>query len=275
MIRILAFSDIHNNLTCVDKLISQVSGEKFDCVVVAGDIGNQTAPTFFEKLSVLPFPICYVYGNWDSKLSYNTKFSDNSIHLHQNIQEIGGYYVVGFSGCPAHWGHNPIYIDKKKQLESNYSATLSAHREIKRKIKEKKRGVDALTELEDSKDFRDYLHAKKTLIGEINHENKRALAALLVDEKQVDMRKVIIVTHERLTKITDYFPEPPLLTLFGHLHKYSFKQWRDCTFINISHLDNQPSSFKQKPKRATPGNYCIITIENGAITSEQVDLIHL
>src|ERR1700709_530909 len=71
--RLLAFSDIHHNLVAVRKLRA-MEKNSFDAVVVAGDIGGESADRFFEILETFKCPVVYVYGNWDSKLSYKRNF---------------------------------------------------------------------------------------------------------------------------------------------------------------------------------------------------------
>jgi predicted phosphodiesterase len=47
--RILAISDIHNNVACIRKLRSQESNQ-FDVVAIAGDIGGHRAAEIFAVL---------------------------------------------------------------------------------------------------------------------------------------------------------------------------------------------------------------------------------
>jgi predicted phosphodiesterase len=53
--RVLALSDIHNNVSCVRKLREQESN-RLDALVIAGDIGRQRAA---EVLC----PVVFVNGN--------------------------------------------------------------------------------------------------------------------------------------------------------------------------------------------------------------------
>ena len=71
--RLLAFSDIHNNLVAVRKLRASEKNS-FDAIIVAGDIGNESAADFFEILATFDCPVMYVYGNWDDKLGYKSSF---------------------------------------------------------------------------------------------------------------------------------------------------------------------------------------------------------
>jgi len=74
--RLLAFSDIHNNLVAVPKLRA-FEKNSFDAIVVAGDIGNESAADFFKILATFKCPVLYVYGNWDDELGYKASFGDH------------------------------------------------------------------------------------------------------------------------------------------------------------------------------------------------------
>jgi predicted phosphodiesterase len=69
--RLLAFSDIHHNLVAVRKMRA-LENNSFDAIIVAGDIGNESAADFFGILATFKCPVMYVYGNWDNKLGYKT-----------------------------------------------------------------------------------------------------------------------------------------------------------------------------------------------------------
>ena len=105
--RLLAFSDIHNNLVAVRKLRASEKNS-FDAIIVAGDIGNESAADFFEILATFDCPVMYVYGNWDDKLGYKSSFGPCCQLIHSNVITIGNINFTGFSGCPTDWGKNPI-----------------------------------------------------------------------------------------------------------------------------------------------------------------------
>lgn len=94
--RILAISDIHNNVACVRKLRAQEDND-FDAIVVAGDIGGHRAMEIFEVLTTFSCPVVYVYGNWDWELDYDVDFGPNTYLLHLNIITIGPFLFTGFS----------------------------------------------------------------------------------------------------------------------------------------------------------------------------------
>src|SRR5262245_25745676 len=113
--RLLALSDIHHNLKAVRTLRAQ-EDNRFDAILVAGDIGSTSAPNFFRILSTFKCPMLYVYGNWDHKLAYGAKFGRNCHLVHSNVIQLGKLCFTGFSGCPTNWGMNPIYKQLNRQL---------------------------------------------------------------------------------------------------------------------------------------------------------------
>lgn len=54
--RILAISDIHNNVACVRKLRAQ-EDNSFDVIAIAGDVGGYRAFEIFEVLKSFKCPI--------------------------------------------------------------------------------------------------------------------------------------------------------------------------------------------------------------------------
>ena len=114
--RLLAISDIHGNRSSVVQLRNKEQN-RFDAVIVAGDIGAEKAEEIFDILDTFECPILYVYGNWDSKLDYNKIFSLHAHHLHLQPIKCGCFSFVGFSGCSANWGQNPFA--KMESLEQS------------------------------------------------------------------------------------------------------------------------------------------------------------
>jgi predicted phosphodiesterase len=93
--RILAISDIHNNVACVRKLRAQ-ERNIFDVIAIPGDIGGERAAEIFSVLNTFCCPIVYVCGNWDHKLTSREPFGERCHLLHFNVVQIGGFF---FTGC--------------------------------------------------------------------------------------------------------------------------------------------------------------------------------
>jgi predicted phosphodiesterase len=98
--RILAFSDVHNNLACVRKMQAQEQ-TRFDAVLFGGDIGRKIPEQFFEILANFDCPIFYVYGNWDIDLSREKKYHPRALILHESFVTLDGVTFAGFSDKPS------------------------------------------------------------------------------------------------------------------------------------------------------------------------------
>lgn len=132
-ISVLAFSDIHNNVEAVEALRKRERGN-FDALVIAGDIGSERAAEILEIASDYDCPVFYIYGNWDNLLSYSQTFSRNCIHLHQETFSVNGYCFAGFSGCPTHWGMNPIAEKLFLNVQNDFAELLQTVHLLEKEI---------------------------------------------------------------------------------------------------------------------------------------------
>jgi len=232
--RLLAISDIHNNLVAVRRMRACENND-FDAIVVAGDLGSAGAPQVLEILASFKCPVMYVYGNWDHALDYvNAPYPDFHL-IHLNVVTVDGIHFSGFSGCPTQWGKNPIAA-RLADAENTRERTLQLNRQALKK------------ELARSK---------------------------------VDPRKTVIITHERLARLSDIAPHA-LLHVFGHTHGFAETTINDTRFVNVSVLDRQVSAKPRDKRRCTKadyrnfnaGNYVKIEIRRDALTVESVTLPH-
>lgn len=97
--KLLAFSDVHNNLACVRKMRAQEENS-FDAILFGGDIGRKIPEKFFEILATFECPIFYVYGNWDIDLPLDAKYHPRATILHRNFVTLNGITIAGFSDKP-------------------------------------------------------------------------------------------------------------------------------------------------------------------------------
>src|SRR5437764_1156432 len=111
--KLLAISDVHNNVACVRKLRSQ-EGNDFDVIAIAGDVGSYRATEIFDVLKTFKCPIVYVYGNWDRKLTHKTTFGKDCQLIHLNVVKIGSLFFSGFSDFPR--GRDPVIKRVPKSL---------------------------------------------------------------------------------------------------------------------------------------------------------------
>jgi Icc-related predicted phosphoesterase len=229
--RLLAFSDIHHNLGAVRKLRASETNS-FDAVVVAGDIGSESADEFFKILSTFKCPVLYVFGNWDHELSYSKVYADNCHLIHSNVVTIGELHFAGFSGCPTNWGKNPIA----------------------RRILTKAKKTDS-TQLR---------FAKNSIL-----KSNRARLRKVIGSASVDPRKCVVITHERLSRLSEEIPGT-LLHLFGHIHRYSDNIYKGTRYIDVAALDRPIPVRPRAKKRWTmedcgnvnAGNYVTIEISS-------------
>jgi predicted phosphodiesterase len=93
--KILAISDIHNNVACVRKLRAQ-EANAYDVIAVAGDIGTRAAGEIFATLASFECPIVYVHGNWD-RMPDDAKFGPGAHLVHLEAVKVGSLTFAGYS----------------------------------------------------------------------------------------------------------------------------------------------------------------------------------
>ncbi|WP_442967727.1 metallophosphoesterase family protein [Rhizobium sp. 268] len=102
--KILACSDIHNNVNAVRQLRAR-EGNVYDALIVAGDVGSDAADEIFDILRTFDCPVLYVFGNWDSRLEHDRNFGDSCHHLHLSPYPVGDLTIVGetIDGIDPEW----------------------------------------------------------------------------------------------------------------------------------------------------------------------------
>lgn len=275
-LRILSFSDIHDNIQSVRKLYSETYDQIFDLIIVAGDIGSKNINEFFSIMAKYGCPIYYVLGNWDYDIRYDLQYP-NSEHLHLQIKEIGGYYFTGFSGCSASWGCNPIYKQVKKEIQKPHREILELVSKARRNQKQNILGIkndfrekinECKNGYEDSRDkkcikavktllrkkdlkiaqagneYRKLLRSKKYNsynrdLAQISKEtDKRNKASLfeLIKNSSYPQDKFIIVSHHRIFRLGENVSNP-CLHIFGHRHTFKHTNHKGLHCLNVSALD--------------------------------------
>jgi Icc-related predicted phosphoesterase len=276
--RLLAFSDIHHNLVAVRKLRA-LEDNAFDALIVAGDIGNESAVEFFDIVRSFECPVLYVYGNWDHKLGYEASFGRNCHLVHSDVTAIGDFYFTGFSGCPTNWGRNPIAQRLARKLRRVHKPVLEAisHAESLRskqtsfagRQKAKKR----IEKIKSTKAFKDYASQMRSSKSEVLRLNRKSMGRA-VKETGVDPRRCIVITHERLARLSEELPGT-LLHIFGHIHRFSDQYYQGTRFIDVAALDRpvaagpriDEDSSEDAVGSFNAGNYVIIDI-SPALTVE-------
>lgn len=273
--RILLLSDIHNNVSAVQKMRGQ-EANTYDLVVVAGDIGSDRAQEVFDVLATFQCPVAYIYGNWDSRLTYERSFGIDCHHLHLAPFTVGNLTLAGFSGCTAHWGQNPVAERLRAELndanreiinlvaaaeDEERLSTASIRAESAKLIDDLinvaktqkstyKRKLNLIEKERDAKlesASRKLLQAKKSVaydaylkqssdVSRLAQEENRAMLSAVVRQLGSDIARTVIVTHDRLTRTQEDFAGVPLF-LFGHRHGFSDRSFQGARYINVSVLD--------------------------------------
>lgn len=283
--RFLLLSDIHNNESAVEQLRAQ-ERNRFDALVVAGDIGSDSAQQIFDILATFGCPVLYIYGNWDHKLGYAETFGRNLHHLHLAPFKAGPVSFVGFSGCTAGWGQNPEAQRLDAEVDTAHSEIierLDALKAEERKAKavieaDHKAAVDALNatsrrgpsqkkmkaldtardrklaelsipleEIQKTDAYRRYMDDRASVSTETLAKNRRDLSEL-VGQMKGEKERLVVVTHDRLGTTQADFPEVPIF-LFGHRHGFSDTVYKGARYINVSALDMRRLLRPKQPSR--------------------------
>jgi hypothetical protein len=315
MLKILAISDIEDNQAAVELLLNDINPLDYDCAVITGDIGPKIISWVMDQITIL-FPVFYIYGNHEYSLEYDTQYAPNAHHVHNCIHEINGYYISGFSGCPANWGRNPIYLNERELLDRQHAtiikqlSDLNSEHELERnEFKsmfdiydatrlEMKQSASSKAEREareigskwekmmvsqhktklqftETGHYQAFLKDKKQALKNTIHTNKQSLFEMLVVKQRIDMRKTILLTHEKFTYLNHYFPVSALVNVYGHTRPNCHKFWRKTHFVNASALDNSPSFYNfitGTPKGDEPGTYATIVIDKENVSVKLIEL---
>jgi predicted phosphodiesterase len=214
--RILAVSDMHNNVACVRKLRAQESND-YDVIAVPGDIGTYRATEIFETLKTFCCPIVYVHGNWDRP--EDVKFGRRTHLVHLRVVKVGRLAFIGYSfdgPAPDGQGECASYAEYTRQC--------------------------------------------------------RALIRAAIHKARIDLRRCVLMAHDRATHLDREFPGL-LLHLYGHIHTFDVWQRAGTTYVNTSALDRiLPVAFKRdrrKVRHVNAGNYAVIEVaRSGEISVE-------
>ena len=238
--KLLAVSDIHHNLMAVRKLRAS-ENNSFDAIVVAGDIGSKSAAEFFKILKTFKCPILYVYGNWDHELGYDESFGRHCYLVHSNVRALGNFYFTGFSGCPTHWGENPISQQLWRKLRQDHKSILKDLSEAKSLHSKRVEVIgDAkakkpIERIKKTRAYQQYVFDRKLIKNETLRLNRESVAKA-VKSAEADPGRCIVITHERFGHLSKLLPGT-LLHLFGHIHQFSDKSFKGTRYVDVAALD--------------------------------------
>lgn len=276
MIRILALSDIHNNIESVRLLRAQERNE-YDVILVAGDMGSESAADVLKILSTFRCQVMYIYGNWDNLLDYDARFGQNCTHLHHHVIVLENFAFTGYSGCAASWGKNPASAEMQFELDSMYVPLGRVIDTIQQEIAEAreaarseyKTAIDSLGESMRTQGRLMNKAQRKRLIVDAyaRHKGpykklrqlrtskefktysfmKSKLLSLIekrntsqlvarVAEAGVDGKRLIVMSHDRTSRIHEQLPNIAL-HCFGHRHGFKHTHVAGIHYANVSVLD--------------------------------------
>jgi hypothetical protein len=269
-VKLLALSDAHANIVAARKLRAQERNE-FDAVVVAGDLGGDSATGLFDVLNTFRCPIIYVYGNHDDALKYDGKIKGQSALLHMNIIKCDEFAFAGYSGCQANWGQNPIALNilgkrptslefatgnleaeflalrrRKADIERSYDRLIGRLKGTAKKgqkltlierrdaeIAEARKPMEAIMGSDKYRKRRSDFEKIEKLKHEVLRANREQLLET-IHQSGVSPSNLIVVTHER----TPWkYLGAAFLHLFGHRHGFADHVYRGTRYINVSALD--------------------------------------
>lgn len=302
--RVLVLSDIHDKIENV-RVLREKEDNVYDTIIVAGDMGSKNAKEFYSILDSFECPSFCVFGNWDNKEDYMISLSTQCTLLHHNIIKINDFYITGFSGCPAHWGKNPIYLEEERKLLERHAPIL-VHLESERaRVEEQSEKINTDYEAElarlsaRTKDRRRIsIRRAAAKLGERrlkrlqrewrrlekirssrdykSYRNDRSAISrfALFKNREILFEKLRNdnIPDERLIIVTHermykIFEEGvcPLLHIYGHVHKYTFNLFKGTYYLNAAAIDNGLSEFFGR-REILPEGYCDVVIAGGEVS---------
>jgi predicted phosphodiesterase len=107
-----------------------------------------------------------------------------------------------------------------------------------------------------------------SLPGRLGHGSEyakkcRSLLRAAIRKSGVDLRRCVLITHERARHLDRDFPNL-LLHIYGHVHTFDVRQRGATTYVNASALDRMlPVAGKRSSKQlryVNAGNYAVIDV---------------
>jgi len=124
-LRLLAITDLHAEEEALEKVSLKLASERFDAVVLLGDITHNGPISFVEdaiaKFAATGAKVFAVMGNMDPPEVLDVLEREGA-SVHAKKVPLGeGWHIAGFGGCPAKGAHTPtefsedeIYANLKK-----------------------------------------------------------------------------------------------------------------------------------------------------------------
>jgi hypothetical protein len=119
-VRMLAFTDFHGSDEAFARAKELIRNEKWDCVVVAGDITNydvELAKRRLTKLAEATVPVFFVPGNMDGPGLSSWPGTDSVGPLHGKSARVDGVFLVGLGGSPPGPFSTPFQIPEERATQ--------------------------------------------------------------------------------------------------------------------------------------------------------------
>src|SRR5207253_2480429 len=140
------------------------------------------------------------------------------------------------------WGMNPIYRRLRRRIETDNADIIAAL----------KNDAASSNKIQRTKAYQKYIEQRQLAKSEVLRLNRQGISNA-IREAGIDPKKSVIITHERLSRLSQELPGT-LLHIFGHIHKYSDHTFRGTRYIDVAALDRP---------RPDIGNYATIEIDSG------------
>ena len=119
-LRMLAFTDFHGNSEAFQGAKKLIRDDKWNCVVIAGDIANydvERAKRHLTELAEPRIPLFFVPGNMDGPELSSWSGTDSVHPLHGKSARIGGATLVGLGGSPPGPFSTPFEIPEERAVQ--------------------------------------------------------------------------------------------------------------------------------------------------------------
>jgi hypothetical protein len=136
---------------------------------------------------------------------------------------------------------NPIYGKLHRQIEADNADVIAAL----------KNDIPSISKTRRTKAYQKYFAQRQLAKSEALRLNRQGVSNAM-REAGTDPQKCIIITHERLSRLSQELPGT-LLHIFGHIHQYSDHTFKGTRYIDVAALDRP---------RPDVGNYARIEIDS-------------
>jgi len=119
-LRILAFTDFHGDNEAFERAKQLIRSDKWNCVVVAGDIANydlELAERHLKELAGPGVPLFFVPGNMDNPGLSAWSGTDLVRPLHGKSARLGTATLIGLGGSPPGLFSTPFQIPEERAAQ--------------------------------------------------------------------------------------------------------------------------------------------------------------